>query len=376
MSAEANCRRLVSRGDLPGSNGGIYNPGCLRLGHSIALLCRREIDFRATPLVFPELVLLDPDTLEVVGHRTLLKVGFELDERIEDFRCLTFEGMNLAVHSLVCPARIKPVISRVLSDALAHDDPFDLPIALDPIEKNWVLFVHDGALHCLYRLDPLLIFVRQPDRSWGLVKEKHNGWADSVERTLSNSTNLIPFEEGYLGFWHTQLAGRYVQGAFFLDRHLDIRYRTGILLDGECVKEPVKPGVLYVESLLEHNGQVLAFYGEGDAHTGVAIFDRAELCQELQRCPFEPLETIQVGYEGESMSDLFRAMQTLVSFATECQPARIRLFVADIRLHRTIHEMKTPNVMLSTRPPVMPDAVLVGRTGQLAWTRGTPPICG
>ena len=114
MSVHAVRRRLISRGDLPGSNGGIYNPGALVSGDRVFLLCRREVDYRfRNELVFPELVILDRDSLDIVDHRTLHKVGFAHDTRVEDFRCIEFDGMRLAVHSAVTAARIKPVISRM-----------------------------------------------------------------------------------------------------------------------------------------------------------------------------------------------------------------------------------------------------------------------
>jgi hypothetical protein len=364
VSVQATCRRLISRGDLPGSNGGIYNPGCFRAGTSIVLLCRREIDYRGTALAFPELIVLDPNTLNVVRHRTLLKVGYSVDDRVEDFRCIDFNGMHLAVHSLVRSDRIRPVIARVLPDALTREDDLQLPIDVGRVEKNWVLFVHESALHCLYRLDPLTIFRQGSDRSWQLVKAEHNGWADGIERTLSNSTNLIPFEEGYLGFWHTQLAGRYVQGAYFLDRHLTIRYHTGILLDGAWVRG-IKPGVLYVESLLEQDGQVLAFYGEGDAHTGVAMFDHDELWRELQGSPLTPSNTIQLGYEGSSMRDAFVAIQTLQRFAAEHGHPRIRLFLPDAQLRPMFEVVRIPNIVIREGRPPAPHGILVRSTVQL-----------
>src|SRR5208283_3130002 len=150
-------------------------------------------------------------------------------------------------------------ISRIVGDRIDPYDDFDLPINLAYVEKNWVLFEHHGELHCLYRLDPLTIFSRNV-HGWRLIKEEENGWADQYPCMLSNSTNLIPFLDGYLGFWHTVLEGRYVQGAFLLDSDLRIKHKTDILLDGAAVQEGYKPGVLYVTSLVAHGGRILAFY--------------------------------------------------------------------------------------------------------------------
>jgi predicted GH43/DUF377 family glycosyl hydrolase len=340
-------RRLVSRGELPESGGGVFNPGAVLIGPSILLVCRREVDYRFTTDVHAECVLVDPETLAVVGHRTLSKGSHLADRRIEDFRCFVFDGMLLVVHSLVDPHRIKPVISRVVGDCLEPFDDFDLPIEIGPIEKNWVLFERGGALHCLYKLDPLTVFVRTEPRSWQLVKEEENGWAEEVAQTLSNSTNLIPFRGGHLGFWHTILqGGRYVQGAYFLGRDLDIEYRTDVLLDGADIPEGHKPGVLYVSSILQHRGRILAFFGEADTHTSVAVFDGAELWDELVRSPFRIVDAVRIRYEGTSTGDLFRAMRALQKFSERRGNPRIRLYVRDLRVRPVIELFKIPSLVV------------------------------
>jgi predicted GH43/DUF377 family glycosyl hydrolase len=364
-------RRLVSRGDLPGSNGGIYNPGALLTERSILLLCRREIDYRFEPaLVFPELITIDRSTLDVVRHRTLTKVGFSLDTRIEDFRCIAFNGLRLAVHSTVRPDRIKPMISRLYDDALQRYDDFELPVAPVRVEKNWVLFEHQGALHCLYKLDPLTIFVRREPGQWELVAESDNGWATRFERSLSNSANLIPVEDGYLGFWHSIVHDRYVQGAFLLGHDLRLQYHTGTLLDGADVHDGFKPGVLYVSALVDDGARVLAFYGEGDAHTGVALFDRAELLQELHRHRFVSTNATRVRYQGETLSDAFRALQRLREFAERTERSRIRLYV-DPAMRATFERLAFPRLHVhaydaESDHPDAYDCTITG-SGKLTW---------
>ncbi len=369
MSVASRRRRLLNRGDLPGSNGGLYNPGALLTADAVWLLCRREVDYRFRHnLVFPELVILERGTLALRDYRTLPKVGFTHDTRLEDFRCLAFNGMNLAVHSTVTATRIKPTISRMFGDALQRFDDFTLPITTSRIEKNWVLFEHDGALHCLYKLDPLTIFVRGAEGGWSLVKEEDNGWSGELERGLSNSTNLIPFDDGYLGFWHTIANERYLQGAFLLDRHLALRYRTGALLDGGDVVDGFKPGVLYVSALIEDGGQVLAFYGEADAHTGVAFFDRAELAQELYRAPFARTDALRVRFEGASLSDAFRAIQGLRAFAEQQKRTRVRVYVAEPEMRATMERLAPAHIIVhDVSPSDDIHCTVVGATGDLKW---------
>jgi len=339
-------RRLISRGDFPGSDGGVYNPGAFATPAGIVLVCRREIDYRFSRIVHAERVLLDADTLDVVDHSTLRLRGYPEDARLEDFRCVSFAGETLCVHSLVYAGRIRPVLSRIDGECLVPFDPLELPLPIAAIEKNWVLFEHEGILHCLYRLDPLTIFARASDATWRLVEREENGWADDFAGTLSNSANLIPFMEGYLGFWHSVIGGRYVQGALLLGRDLKLRYRTPALLDGARVGAGHKPGALYVSALVQRGASVLAFYGEGDAHTSVAEFDAAELAAELQRHPFRASPALRVRFTGRRMGDLFQAMLTLRSLSRELGEPRIRLYVDNLRLAPAIAIFGVPRLVL------------------------------
>src|SRR5262249_5496889 len=97
VSLTVTHRRLVSRGEIPGSGGGIYNPGAVLRGPSILMLCRREVDYRFTTDVHPEMVVVDPRTLRLVGHRTLGKGAYPAGSRIEDFRTIEHDGALLVV---------------------------------------------------------------------------------------------------------------------------------------------------------------------------------------------------------------------------------------------------------------------------------------
>ena len=350
MTIAARHRRIVSRGDIPGSDGGIYNPGAIKRGSGIVLLCRREIDYRFTPFVHPEQLTLDADTLAIREHRTLRRHDALDGVRIEDFRCIDYRADALVIHTTIRAGRIRPALSRVVAGTLEPAGPIELPIATAPIEKNWVLFDHDDTLHCVYQLDPLTIFARQEGGDWRLVRREHNGWADRFRNPLSNSANLIPFMDGYLGFWHSIVDRRYVQGAVLLGRDLTIQYRTPVLLDGGTIRTGFKPGVLYVSSLVEHGNNVLAFYGEGDAHTSVAIFDAAELASELRRHPFVPVAGIKLRFAGCTLGELFRALASIQSLSRERGAPHLWLHLDNPRLAPIVRRFGIPNLSVRTLP--------------------------
>lgn len=336
VAPQSSRRRLLERGDLPGSDGGLYNPGAWLDGERIQLVVRREIDYRFTPIAHAERIALDAATLAVVEHRTLARRGFPDDARIEDFRPMRYRGETLCVHTMVHDGRIRPVMSRVTEGEIAFGGPIELPIAPAPIEKNWVLFEHEGELHCLYRLDPLTIFARGARGRWRLRKRVDNGWGADFRAMLSNSANLVSFDGGLLGFWHSIVDGRYVQGAMRLDDRLDLVATTGVLLDGRDAAPGHKPGVLYVSALVVRDRRVLAFYGEGDAHTGVAILDADALSAELGRCPFVARPPVTVRLKPASMGELYRAMVRLDDISRAGPPRPIWVDVPDPALHEIV----------------------------------------
>jgi hypothetical protein len=342
-------RRIVARGDLPGSDGGVFNPGAVLRGERIHLLCRREIDHRSTPYVHAEEIVVDAATLAVVDHRTLVQRGYADGARLEDYRTLDYAGEALAVHTVVTADGIRPRLSRIVGDFLEPVDPMALPLPLAGIEKNWVLFEHAGALHCLYQLDPLTILVRGTFAGWSVVVREDNGWADDWQKPLSNSANLVPFAGGYLGFWHTIVGGRYVQGALLLGADLRLRGRTGVLLDGASVTAGHRPGALYVSSLVVHAGRVLAFYGEGDAHTSVAIFDAAALAAELAREPFVPLRGFSVALRAASIGEFWRKMARVEALARERAAERLWLHLDDPRFEPMVRVFGIRNLALRQR---------------------------
>lgn len=328
---------IIRRGELPGSNGGIYNPGVLIDQDRIYLLCRREIDYKFSHIVHPELIEIDSNSLEKISSTTLTKFGYPEFSRIEDFRCIHFESKRLVVHTLHTggrlnniasknyagliqdpqalndPLLLKPVISVIQDGILRPYDPLDLPIQLKTVEKNWVLFEHQQRLHCIYDLDPLTIFRKEYDGKWVLIAEEDNGWSKDFPFYLSNSANLIPFKSGYLGFWHTIEYGSYVHGAYWLDHNLKLQYKTDILIDGACIRSGPKPGVIYITSILQKENEILLFYGKADSDTAVMRVDSRTLWHQLQNShfTFELDKKIRIQFVGNNLSGIFKAMQSL-----------------------------------------------------------------
>lgn len=302
--------RLLRRGELPYSDGGIYNPGAWvdPADGRVKFVSRVESDYLFQPesLRPCSFTLLENGTLTRYQKPNLtgacihwtdhprLPLGFADDLRFEDLRPFVYGDALLVVGVRWKPAErwtypVKPVTAVWNYPAgMALSNEMTLPIACRPMEKNWVLLTHDGRLCLVYSLSPLTIFARVKS-GWTVYRHDANDWEAQAGAHLKNSTHLLPFRGGYLGFWHLHRQGEnprvsYETGAYWLDKTLKFYARTGPLFDGrEVVAAPdiYKPGVLYISSYVFRGDDVLVFYGEGDSHTGVATLAQADLAHAL-----------------------------------------------------------------------------------------------
>lgn len=297
-------RRLLSRGDLPGSDGGLYNPGAwVDAAGQLHLLVRYEADYtwtkpcHAVPMTpFSDILQPPPPPPPEAcftapwrsADHALLPIGFSTGTRLEDFRPFVWQDQVLVSHVVYRPGTGEPVrqaLSKIEGNHLVRWDDWALPLPLQPIEKNWVCLPDTNGIWCVYSLDPLLIFFRpSADRApWTLAVRQDTGLTKAFGKPLRNSTHLLPFDGGYLGFWHYILDRSYVTGAYWLDDQLRLAARTPILIDGSWVQGDVyKPGVCYVSSAIQRGEEILLFYGEGDAHTGVATIQADDLRRVLR----------------------------------------------------------------------------------------------
>lgn len=286
-------RRLLTRGDLPSSDGGIYNPGAWidPLDGQVHCVFRVETDYSFQPSV------IQPCSFKVgaeAGRWTehlRLPLGFDPETRFEDLRPFVFGQQLLVAGVRWKPSDrwgypIKPVLAEWgYPDQMALVDEWILPTPYRPIEKNWVLLDAGGELYTVYSLSPLVIFRRDAEGHWVNHVDDPNDWqAELGGAFVKNSTHLLPFRGGYLGWWHILRERTYLTGAYWLDQGLHLIAKTGVIFDGsEVVPAPdiYKPGVLYISSQVFVGDDVLVFYGEGDSHSGVATIRQDDLAREL-----------------------------------------------------------------------------------------------
>ncbi len=281
-------KRFLTRGDLPDSGGGLYNPSVFSLPDgSQALLVRREVDYTWTKPSFPTVV-----DLATKADITLTPTGFQDGARIEDCRAFNWGSAILVSHvDYVCvkgrvSGFVKQRLSYIADDKLVKWDDWDLPVPLRKIEKNWVLASDDaGRLFTIYSLDPLIVCRRSSDGQW--IRHRTDvttGLTEAFGKPPSNSTHLIPFDGGFLGFWHYfKPRSTYITGAYWLDADFRLAKRSDALIDGSWVQEDIfKPGVYYVSGATIKGDDLLLWAGEGDAHSSVATMSVSDLRLSLK----------------------------------------------------------------------------------------------
>lgn len=265
------------------------------------MIVRHEEDYTWTKPCRAALVQLDPwgpsrgARPHVFPPVTILPfLGFDAGTRCEDLRPFVWRDQVLISHVAYQPGSGRPVRQRLSTlradwSAIERWDDWALPRSLADIEKNWALVDSPAGLLCIYSLSPFVRLQRTYDR-WVTYGEHPNDWSASLGHTPRCSTHLLPWRDGYLGWWHIRLDGIYCQGAYWLDKDLRLRRRSGILLDGQEIQysrryvnnerlDPVdlgptgiyKPGVLYLSSWVDRGDDLWLFYGVGDAHSNVAV---------------------------------------------------------------------------------------------------------
>lgn len=286
--------RFASRGDLPNSGGGIYNPGAVKISDErILVVSRKESDYRAYQSKMdmstcnPVLFLMDNEG-NILDSEELDLVGFPLKCRVEDFRPFeTLAGEIYVVHTCITEKEdgsghyIRPVLSKLhSSNTLEFYNHIELPLthkSVDRTEKNWVFYVNPyGLMVYIYQLDPFV----QSEVLGKCV------WRDNIkidwfhkEGFLANSTNPI-YVDGMLLMWfHTHRLGRYYHGALLFSPDFKEYYYTSkpILLQSE--NKGYHKGLNYISSCvyLEKEGIIRVFYGEGDANSCFIDYDKVSL---------------------------------------------------------------------------------------------------
>ncbi|MEM9540265.1 MAG: hypothetical protein AAGA60_12290 [Cyanobacteria bacterium P01_E01_bin.42] len=296
-------QQIISAGQLgPQSTCSLINPGALDGDGGFRLLCRGEpyenvwlgefLDHQASPLW----CILDNDFTIKDGFR-LHYPDFPENSRPEDWRLFEYRGKLYANHSIYTLIdreqwiiRSRPGISEIdlQNRTLTLRWMLEPPFEPSSEEKNWSFFVRKDTLFCIYSFSPYIIL--EVDLERGTTKKileaaPQYQWYDKGKFT-GNSTNLISWDsDRYIMFVHDFLEPKYEQrNRAYMQYGVLIDKNT--LLPTSIIPRPLvmggdeigrHPGVHYTSALVNRKNGLYAFFGEGDTHTGVVIFNKDRL---------------------------------------------------------------------------------------------------
>lgn len=322
---EALKHRVLTLGELPSSEGGIYNPGAIQDGNNRLLLVRHEKDYGFTNDVHATLITGTLNALKegVYEYKILKRNGFPKDTRLEDFRLFMYKEELYCTCTFVFgwngsstspPKSITPIICKITEDEIILFDHLDIPLKRKSTEKNWQVFVFNDELYCIYSLDPLIIF-KHIGFSWKLVKEEENGLNTLIQSRLPGAgylslSAMTQWNEFFmLGFWHTYVNGVIQQGVFILDMNsLDITEFTPPIIDGSEWNDGYKKGICYVSGLIKNEETLEIWCGEADSHTSMLEISTSELSSVLVNSPFKKQTPLKICFRDAGLGDFICAM--------------------------------------------------------------------
>lgn len=302
-------KSLIQSGQLGNHTAcSIINPGVLYKDNQFSLLCRGEPDeqvwfgdflaCQATPLW----CTLD-DELNLTNSFPLSYQDIPPQSRPEDWRLFEYQGKLYSNHSVYTildrdrwMIRSRPGISAVdlQRQKLELCWMLDPPFEPSPEEKNWSFFVHNGCLMCLYSFKPYILL--EIDLKRGTVYKILEAtlayqWYDKG-KFVGNSTNLVCWDDDYyIMFIHDYLEPKNEQrNRSYMQYGILISKQT--LLPTHVIPRPLimggdepgrHPGVHYTSSLVNREDGLYSFYGQGDSHIGMVLFNKDKLAELFEQ---------------------------------------------------------------------------------------------
>lgn len=278
---------LYRRGELPNSDGGVFNPSAIQHNGKTLTAYRKEQGISKHMYVGTSAI----PHIEYGDWTTELKVDFPANLRMEDFRLFKHSGTIYANHTVCANINTSNIeascgISVINEEKVAFKGKVELPIETKKVEKNWVFFSEGDKVYCIYSLNPYKLFFSIDHMQTWLpyeTKKPELKWID--KSYISNSTNPILIGDSYLVFFHTKSAGEYYHGALLISADTkEITHATRKPIDVKTCGEGLHPKIKYVSgSCLMQDGRIRLYIGEGDSNAVYNDFDANSLIKTIKR---------------------------------------------------------------------------------------------
>lgn len=273
-------------GELPNSDGGVFNPDALDNGLTIF---RKELNLDVYKGYSGTTGI--PHVTYEGRSKELKMVGFPEGLRIEDFRLFEHGFDIMCNHTLVYKDKpndrhIACGLSVINGDEIQFWQVPKLPIKTGRTEKNWVYF-SDGYIHLIYSVNPYLLF-KYDGKDWVQceVESPQLEWFHKGEY-LCNSTNPILVGEHYLMFAHTKQAMRFFQMAILIDKNSKeiTHYTRNSIPLRNIVTDGIHKGLFYLSGSVVMGDKLRLLFGEGDSIASYNDYDLNSFINEIKKYP-------------------------------------------------------------------------------------------
>jgi len=269
-------RTIIRRGELPNSEGGIYNPSGVFIGDNEFIIARKEHNYDAyqTKLDYqsfePLLIQNFQGNLQTaLGMHEMKLIDFPFEKfRVEDFRIFDDGLMVKCTHTIIYDGKIRMALSQIDNGNLIFIKLIEIPLILQPIEKNWVYCKKD----LIYGLNPFTVI--QSDGTVYIGEDLE--WFDK-ETFLANSTIPIKVDGMWLMWFHSRENGIYFHGAMLFDDDYKILHQTKHPIKIDACDDGLHKGLIYVSGCALYGNTIRVYYGEGDAHSCYIDYNKDEL---------------------------------------------------------------------------------------------------
>jgi len=286
-----NVKTLYRRGEVPNSNGGIFNPSAFTTSENIELtIYRMEQSHNPLKGYMNESAIpfVEISYNGINEKRELELQGFSNGCRVEDFRLFGHKNIVCCSHTVIEKNLRKGMVARiglsqVLEKTLKLNFLVDLPIQQKSVEKNWLFFFDNEDMYCIYSLDPYLLF-KFDGKEWFSIPKNQPKFNWKHEGFICNSTHPVLINNYYLTLFHTKENGIYFHGACLLDKESkEIIHISKKCIPIQTCNEGIQPGLNYVSGAqyLKDKNIVRLFIGEGDSHSVYNDFNASELINAI-----------------------------------------------------------------------------------------------
>jgi len=271
---------LAKAGELPNSDGGVFNPDGIIDKIGLCVLVRKEKNLDAYKKTYTSNSAMP----YMIGVGDCLLI--ESKTRIEDFRLFVFNNDIYSNYTHITSKSTSISISKIDMNSGLFLEPMEinLPIKTNKVEKNWVFFECGKTLYCIYSLSPYKVFHFSKEM-W--VEETVNqypfDWFHKGQQ-ICNSTNPIDIGEFYLMFFHTKEKSVYFHGAVLIDKvSLEIKHATKNSIHIMSNAKGLQDGLVYVSGFvyLEREQIVRVYFGEADWNAWQIDFNKGELVEAI-----------------------------------------------------------------------------------------------